>query len=216
MSLASYNHFVQHELPRTVNEMRPIVWSERNGTGASLSVTIQMHFASVQRPMVTEHQTQIMLPLQTQQLGRSYTSRLLVNVEIFAKEVVPDGGGPQTHHADIRDLCIGDIPVLVGSCLCHQPNSGHMSHFIVNGQNKVIVSQERLLNNHPLISACVLQNRHTQYTCDRVAASPARPAATRPARCARSPRATPTVFRLSLPCVSRWLPRRPCCPRSRC
>ena len=27
----------------------------------------------------------------------------------------------QQFQADIQDLCVGEIPVLVGSCLCHQP-----------------------------------------------------------------------------------------------
>ena len=132
VAMASYNNFIQNELPRTVNEMRPIVWSERGAGGASLAVTIHMQFASVQKPMLTEHQAQIMLPLQTQQLGRSYNGRLLVNIEIFVREVAADGGGTQTHHADIRDLCIGEIPILVGSCLCHQSGNGSMAHFIVD------------------------------------------------------------------------------------
>jgi hypothetical protein len=114
-----------------INEMRPIVWSERGANGASLAVTIRMQFSGVQRPMLTEHQ--ILLPLQAQQLGRSYTGRLLVNVDITVREVGESGGVPRVHHTDVRDLCIGEIPVLVGSCLCHQPVStvGSVAHFIV-------------------------------------------------------------------------------------
>ena len=41
------------------------------------------------------------------------------------------------------------------------------SYFIVNGQCKVIVSQERLINNHPLVSVCVHQSaRQVQYNCE--------------------------------------------------
>lgn len=58
--------------------------------------------------------------------------------------------------------------------LCHQPLPPHCAgtavtnagHFIVNGQSKVIVAQERLINNHPLVSCCVLQTRQVQYTCE--------------------------------------------------
>lgn len=80
---------------------------------------------------------------------------------------------------------MGEVPVLVGSCLCHRPQQSLSSYFIVNGQCKVIVSQERLLvtehllcipsichqnerlaNNQPLVSVCTLQSRHTQYNCE--------------------------------------------------
>ena len=57
--------------------------------------------------------------------------------------------------------------MLVGSCLCHSPTSSLSSYFIVNGQCKVIVSQERLINNHPLISVCAHPSaRQVQYNCD--------------------------------------------------
>ena len=66
VSISSYNHLIRVDLPRMINntstfslrkclfgDMRPIVWSERGVNGQSLSVTVQMHFASVQKPMLT-------------------------------------------------------------------------------------------------------------------------------------------------------------------
>ena len=147
-------------------------------------MTIQMKFASTQKPMLTESQPQILLPLQAQQLGRSYNGRILVNVEIntqacllsyppcpmtgdgryvgclrfFAfvpkvslvtdnwsldKRMLDDiksstgEEAVQQFQADIQDLCVGEIPVLVGSCLCHQPvqratcTGAPVSYFIV-------------------------------------------------------------------------------------
>ena len=89
--------------------MRPIVWSEKGSDGHTLSVVVQMQFASVQRPMLTESQPQILLPLQAQQLGRSYNGRVLMNVEIIVRETCrgPEDSAPQqvrVHHADIHDL----------------------------------------------------------------------------------------------------------------
>ena len=127
--------------------MRPIVWSERGANGTALSVNIQTHFASVQRPMLTENQPQILLPLQAQQLGRSYNGRLLVNLDITVREVTGAAVPPQLHHTDVRDLCVGEIPVLVtrcapgarlsaGSVLCHQPlvarspTAGNVAYFV--------------------------------------------------------------------------------------
>ena len=67
---SKYNrkHLVQEELPRIVNDLRPIVWVEKQGEGSSLCLTIRTRFASVERPML--HPNQILLPLQAQQLNR--------------------------------------------------------------------------------------------------------------------------------------------------
>jgi DNA-directed RNA polymerase beta subunit len=153
-----------------VNDLRPIVWSERNHSGQAMTITIQMHLGSIQKPMLTDNQ--ILLPLQAQQMGRSYNARLLLNLDISIRENTTDDNAANVHQADIRDLCVGEIPVLVGSTLCHQSIKaqgnvcGNACYFVVNGQTKVIVSQERLLNNFPLISVCTLQNKQVQYTCE--------------------------------------------------
>lgn len=122
-----------------VNDLRPIVWSERNGSGGqAMTITIHLRLGNIQKPMLTDNQ--ILLPLQAQQLGRSYNARLLLNIEISIRE----SGSENTHQADIHDLCAGDIPVLVGSVLCHQSlncQSGCACYFVVNGQTKVVVSQ---------------------------------------------------------------------------
>lgn len=198
---------------RQNTELKPIVWSERPSSGGLLSVSVQLRFASVEKPRIGDNGNRILMPSQAQQLTRSYTGRLLVNVEITVREIAPpplptpsdasatprspDGGAaddlmevdnqqppgkdeepvatqpppppvPRVHQADIRDLCIGDIPILVllvvragfpyrttrpppGSVLCHQPVPPHCrstaatnaAYFIVNGQSKVIVAQER-------------------------------------------------------------------------
>ena len=192
IAMASYNYFVEEELPRMVNELRPIVWVEKQDN-VWLSINIQTHFTCVEKPMLNP--SQIILPLQAQQLGRSYTGRLLVHVEV--RTVAADAtkrswcgsvsskrwqarscssslpistNRPAVTHPARRapNLCIGDVPVLVGSCLCHNPTGSLSSYFIVivgccgythpmpspNCQCKMIVSQERLIKNHPLVSIC--------------------------------------------------------------
>ena len=51
----------------------------------------------------------------------------------------------QQFQADIQDLCVGEIPVLVGSCLCHQPvqratcAGAPVSYFIVTFYNMTLL-----------------------------------------------------------------------------
>ena len=113
IAMASYNYFVQEELPRMINELRPIVWVIGVGGGSLsshtavpekqdntwLSINIQTHFTCVEKPMLNP--SQIILPLQAQQLGRSYTGRLLVHVEIGVKQTVA-GQVVQQFAADIH------------------------------------------------------------------------------------------------------------------
>jgi hypothetical protein len=59
----------------------------------------------VQKPVLPDNPHQTLLPLQAQQLGRSYNGRLMVNVEI----VVRDTGGttdvaPTQYEAFVGDL----------------------------------------------------------------------------------------------------------------
>lgn len=169
-----------------------------------------------------------------------------VNVEIAIRCCAGADAETMLHRADIQDLSVGEIPILVGSALCHQPvgtaRVGTAGFFIVNGQNeqalvffcagcrmtseeevggwcvlppykrepavKVIVSrtgtpfpclQERLVNNHPLISSCVLQSRQTQFTCEvrSVPCGRARRRATRP-MAASNPNRPPVVLALRI------------------
>lgn len=96
---------------------------------------------------------QILLPMQAQQLGRSYNGRLLIHVEINVKQTVK-GELVHQYTADIQDLCVGEVPVLVNSVLCHRPAPVPPACFFiahgiqtnepvssVNGQCKVIVSR---------------------------------------------------------------------------
>ncbi len=148
VSVASYNHLAQVELPQMVNELRPITWLERRPDGGSLSIVLNIRFSRMERPQLTDHQ--IMLPLQAQQLSKSYNGRLLIDVEVAIKTTNAATGETYENQADVRDLCVGEIPVLVGSCLCHRPLGGgsapsggglSASYFVVKGQTKVIVSR---------------------------------------------------------------------------
>ena len=75
------------------NELRPIVWVEKQEANSSLCISIQTRFSAVEKPML--HTSQLMLPLQAQQLGRSYNGRLLVHLEIVVKQTVAAGETPR-------------------------------------------------------------------------------------------------------------------------
>lgn len=104
ISMASYDFMVQEEIPNLINDLRPIVWVEKLADASTLCLSIRTRFASLCRPMLNANQ--ILLPMQAQQLGKSYTGRLLVNVEISVKQTV-NRQVVQQQVADIKDLWAG-------------------------------------------------------------------------------------------------------------
>lgn len=214
VSLSSYNRLVRQDIPQMIDDMRPIVWSGRTADGRALSVLVKLRFASIQKPMLTENQPQILLPMQAQQLGRSYNGRLLVNVEIGIKLSTPEEG-VHRHDADIRDLCVGEIPVLVGSVMCHQPPAPgrNVAYFIVNGQNKVIVSRPGAPRDACGAPASRSACSTTIRSCPRAPSRASNlgvfvsrregtdPRSSTRARCVPCRRRTPTAFRWCSPCA---------------
>ena len=117
--------------------------------------------------------SQIVLPLQAQQLGRSCLRgrpppapapphRPPARARGDPRQA--DGGGPggpavrRRHPQSLHgpgpppsgpSLRIGEVPILVGSALCHRPNGSLSSYFIVNGQCKVIVSRPGSVRRAP-------------------------------------------------------------------
>lgn len=79
-----HNQLMTVDIPKMVNDLRPIVWSERHASGTALSITIQLRFGSIAKPQLTENQ--ILQPIQAQQLSKSYNGRLLVNIEITIRK----------------------------------------------------------------------------------------------------------------------------------
>lgn len=145
VALSSYNHLVVYEIPRMINDLRPIVWSERSSESGNLTMTLSIRFGRLERPQL--HENQVLQPSHALHLCRPYNSRVIIHIDIQIRHVAPDGT-TNLQQSEICDLCIGEIPVLVGSVLCHRsialdcgPQAGDACYFIVNGSPKVIVNR---------------------------------------------------------------------------
>lgn len=75
----------------------------------------------------------------------TYSSKIYCDVKVV------DNGSTHTY----RNIHIGTIPVMVGSCLCNRREqiASDENYFIINGRKKIIVSQERLVFNNAYLYA---------------------------------------------------------------
>lgn len=137
MSSRCHNHLVECEIPRMINELRPIVWTERSNEDGNLTMSLTIRFGRLEKPQL--HENQVLQPSHALHLCRPYNSRVIIHIDIQIRHVQPDET-TTIQQSEITDLCIGEIPVLVGSVLCHKrivPDSslhaGESCYFIVNG-----------------------------------------------------------------------------------
>ena len=190
--MEGYNYFVE-TLPDHIAMMRPITWTERQTNKGrqvqkNTRITLQINYRTIIKP-VRSH-------IDAMLLGKSYDARLMVDVHMQVNSH-GDGDSEvptQTSNRIIevcmcvilclfpvilislfsffvlfpQNVCLGNIPVMVGSNLCIQ--GAHADddngYFVVQGQPKVLVTQERHTYNKATLFRAPFQCRQTQYVCE--------------------------------------------------
>jgi len=146
--LDSYNNWIQHTLPQQV-AARVI----DNGNGTITRVTRLI----IHKPTTTNsnNQTINLTPIMCRNNGTTYASQVYADIEVVKDDEVI--GREQM-------VCIGKVPVMLGSILCHLHGKSNqeriemgecpndpLSYFIIKGNEKVVLMQEKLRLNRFLI-----------------------------------------------------------------
>lgn len=141
--IESYNEFVETLLPNIVNEY------EHTIIGENKDIHVILKNIRIDRPVVTDHdETMFLMPHEARLRNSTYASSVMVDIHISTN----DG---ETTVFDDTVLC--KIPVMVRSKLCnlnHTPEQtkecefDRGGYFIVNGNEKVLIAQEKMNNNH--------------------------------------------------------------------
>lgn len=147
--------------------------------GTTLSATIQVsvqreyevHFefenTSLRKPTIFENNGAIlpMMPNDARLQNQSYVSPLFVDVRVTTTFIDHTKGGERVSRVRLfPNVHLGKIPVMVGSkyCLLHDQRHIHPSvlgecaedlggYFIIQGGERVIISQERMSENRPVV-----------------------------------------------------------------
>src|SRR6056300_226621 len=164
----SYNKFIDHTLECIINGFNPIKITNtlKNESGN------QSHkiFINIQQPSITKQiyhlqdgtQT-VMTPYIARMNKLTYSSNLYVDVNVQI-EVTNEDGIIEKFNKTIDGVFIGKIPIMVRSkaCILEQvPGLGEENnnecrfdyggYFIINGNEKVLISQDRINENKTLV-----------------------------------------------------------------
>jgi DNA-directed RNA polymerase subunit B" len=148
--LDSYNEFANNKIHRIIEEMREI---ETNKEGC----VIKLHKIRLELPVVTEADgsKRPILPMEARLRNRTYAAPLFLEMSMLESGV----------EKDRDEVYIGDLPVMIGSDICHLKGMNHDElikagedpyeqggYFIVNGSEKVLVAIEDLAPNRMIVT----------------------------------------------------------------
>ena len=165
----SYNKFINTTISQIVHNFNPIRINTINKNN-DIDSNIQKIYINVLQPSLTKPTYQlpdgsqiIMTPSIARTNNLTYSSSLFVNVHIII-EILNENGISSKIDKYVNNVYIGKIPIMVRSnaCVLYQtPGIGDANnsecrydfggYFIVNGNEKVLIMQDRINENDTLV-----------------------------------------------------------------
>jgi DNA-directed RNA polymerase II subunit RPB2 len=164
--IESFDHFLHVLLPHIVQESAEICATEENGT----KHVVTLCNVSVERPSVTDADgtERPLYPHMARLRNHTYSSAVLVDVvhDILVGET-------RTERRLFRETCLCRLPVMVGCSACHTQHTENSlecrldngGYFIVGGNEKVLVAQEKLHQNVPYVFSMKPPSRFS-FVCE--------------------------------------------------
>jgi DNA-directed RNA polymerase II subunit RPB2 len=178
--IESYDYFVQHQLARTIAMFNDVVVKNTDAKAPRMDVHISFSNFQLNRPQIFENNgaSSLMFPNTARLRDFSYSAPMFIDLSV--KYVVHDTGldaEPRVIHKVFPKLHFGKLPVMVKSSLCtltqysHLPSStlGECEHdcggyFIIRGSEKVVLAQERSLENHVMCHDVSKSTNKSKYS----------------------------------------------------
>lgn len=177
--LNSYHTFIQKELPVVIEQYNPIILNYNFDEEANKylhTVHIYINNITLSEPTTSENNgvTQIMTPHIARLRNFSYSSPMTVDFTIKTT-VATVSGETSTQIKKLHNIPIGKMPIMLRSRLCVMYNQLHNQkkeckydkggYFIINGNEKVLISQERVADNKVLVFKSKTTS-NTRYTVE--------------------------------------------------
>ena len=157
----SYNEFIQKTLPTIISSYNPIClpYQMNESTGIyKYDVKICLENPTMTTAMIHENDgsMNVMMPNDARRRNFTYASDLFVDIHIRYAERNDITGEIVMNNSNVLErVSLGKIPVMLHSCLCilsrnYQTDECKYDkggYFIINGSEKVVVSQERKAEN---------------------------------------------------------------------
>ena len=160
--IESYNYFIHELIPKVVKQYNPITMRFRNEENPENEhkVIIEFNNYTLGDPIIHENNgtTQFMKPNIARRRNLTYASPMYLNMKITTIITNKDNKIISSNKTFIPKILFGNIPIMVNSniCILQRENKNNLDkqyndecindpggYFIINGSEKVIVSQER-------------------------------------------------------------------------
>ena len=167
--LDSFNHFIDHKIPEILEEYnasnKNIIYAEYDKDLEKHRLEYQIKFGKIyiSKPVLQENQTIVrqMFPNDARMQNLNYCSALKVDIYHKLIEYIgSEGIRRETEFTPLREHPIGKIPIMLQSKYCvlsdvsnktrsamGECNYDYGGYFIINGNEKVIIMQERKADN---------------------------------------------------------------------
>ena len=155
--ITSYNYYVDEIIPKIVNQYFPISinFSETNESSID-SIELIVNNLKIREPLLIENNgcSKLMTPNIARERNSTYLSSIIVDfvskIKIKENEQITE-----LESKTIPNIVIGKIPIIVKSKYCilneqHKDDECKFDlggYFLINGNEKVIISQEKVANN---------------------------------------------------------------------
>jgi DNA-directed RNA polymerase beta subunit len=166
----SFNEFLDKKLVQVIEGFNPIQVCH-NYSPEAKDFRYKM-FLNVLRPSLTKPMYQmsdgaqmLMTPYMARLNNLTYACNLYVDIHIIT-EVINNDGVTERNENTVTGVCIGKLPIMVRSKACvltqmptvadadnHECRYDYGGYFIISGNEKVVVSQDRISENKTLVFA---------------------------------------------------------------
>ena len=159
--LESYDNFIDDKIKKIIHQFNPLsIYNNYNESKNNYKYEIRIEFDEIyfQKPVIYENNgsTKIMYPNEARLRNLSYSMPLLIDINITIIENPLEDSKKIISKKLLKKINIGKIPLMVKSKFCvlsdvvdlkDECRNDLGGYFIINGNEKVIVGQEKIAEN---------------------------------------------------------------------
>ena len=156
--IGSYNYYVDEIIPKIINQYFPVLihFNENTHESSVYSIELMIKNLRIREPLLIENNgcSKLMTPNMARERNSTYLSSIIVDF-ISKIKIKEDGNIIELKCKEIQNIVLGKIPIMVRSkyCILNEKNKDEEckfdlgGYFLINGNEKVIISQEKVANN---------------------------------------------------------------------
>ena len=154
----SYNDFIDNIIPKIINQSFPINVEFNNDVSKIQSIRMNVHNIRTEEPLCIENNgcSKVMTPNIARLRNYTYALTIKIDISIIVTIFEDNDSKIELPEKYIKDIVLSKIPLIVKSKYCVTSKT-HIEHeeciydlggyTIINGNEKVIINQEKIANN---------------------------------------------------------------------